>query len=755
LRLTLGQLFALATAAVALAVGAAFLHFSGEARARILASAERQRVAEAERVEARVTSELGRASRALDALDRGIRSGAIGVESPYVVEPAMFTAVLDDARLEEVAFTRATLTGYDTQGDAVLAPEGRWQVSVLREPDGGITTRLVKREGERGPFTARLRRRGARGAFASGTLEPAGSAADPTIHPTFSVISAKSRRGLAIWSDLHWSEADQALPPPERRVVLTVQKQIEDDAGRFLGVLRVGVLTRELDQIVEDASAGDEGHRVALLVTARDEGPEGAAPKTRLAFVARLAPEDRVEEIGDDLRVVPARVPPEIAALLASPLAARLDPDVPRGEGTLRVGGAAPWLVTLRAIELGRGGTSGWLVAILVPEASYTRELVAFERMMLVAAGITLAVVLLIGALALGAVRRGLSRVVATTAKMRAFDFSPAPGARSPLRDVDDVMTGLERAKTAVRAMGKYIPIDLVRRLYETNEEPRLGGELSDVSLMFTDIEGFTSLSERLPPDELARCLGAYLEAMTVAIEQTGGTIDKYIGDAVMALWNAPVPTDDHPKRACRAALACMRAAAKLYASDAWAAPRSPGSSEPGDGAPSRLPALVTRFGLHRASVMVGHFGAPTRLSYTALGDGVNLAARLEPLCKQYGVVILASEAIVTSAKDELVFRRIDRVAVKGKTEGIDVYELLCELRDADGEAERAKIQVARRYEEAFDAYLARRFGEAAELLAPLAPSDPPSAVLLARCEALGAAPPPASWTGIHVASSK
>ncbi len=152
-----------------------------------------------------------------------------------------------------------------------------------------------------------------------------------------------------------------------------------------------------------------------------------------------------------------------------------------------------------------------------------------------------------------------------------------------------------------------------------------------------------------------------------------------------MAFWNAPQPTPEHPKRACKAVLACKESLARLYASPAW----------------KGLPSLVTRFGVHEAEVMVGHFGAPTRLSYTALGDGVNLAARLEPLCKQYGVTVLVSETIAKGAGTDFAFRRIDRVAVKGKARGIDVYELLGKAGEAvTGLAE------ARRYEEAFDAYL-------------------------------------------------
>jgi adenylate cyclase len=173
-----------------------------------------------------------------------------------------------------------------------------------------------------------------------------------------------------------------------------------------------------------------------------------------------------------------------------------------------------------------------------------------------------------------------------------------------------------------------------------------------------------------------------------------------------------------------------MKATRALYASLAW----------------KGLPPLFTRYGLHTARVMVGHFGAPERLAYTALGDGVNLAARLEPLCKQYGVAALVSEAIVAAipAADAPSFRLVDRVAVKGKHEAVRVYELL------EGE----RTEAVRIYEEAFAAYLAREFTRARDLLVAL-PDDPPSCVLLARCVAMIANPPPADWDGVYVATSK
>jgi adenylate cyclase len=146
---------------------------------------------------------------------------------------------------------------------------------------------------------------------------------------------------------------------------------------------------------------------------------------------------------------------------------------------------------------------------------------------------------------------------------------------------------------------------------------------------------------------------------------------------------------------------------------------------------------------------MVGHFGAPERLSYTALGDGVNLASRLEGLGKQYGVAVLASEALVAAAGDDFAFRLVDRVAVKGKEEAVRVYELLG-LR---AECADVLAKVAP-YERALEAYFARRFDRALEVLRSQK-DDPPSRVLAGRCEAMLAHPPPADWNGVYVAVSK
>jgi len=545
-----------------------------------------------------------------------------------------------------------------------------------------------------------------------------GDAQDPTAHPTFEVSASRDFHGRAIPSDLHYSESDARLPEEQRRVVVTIQKAIDDATGHFLGVLRIGLRTETIDAVtrlkVNDADAADP-HRIFVCdATGR--------------LITRLEPGERLASSDGDLRVLSERLPPAVAQALASPRLREIASNHPRASDAFDVSGRR-FLATYHALE----GTQDWVVGIVVPEDYYTRDLRALRDRFLVGYGLLGLLVLAGGGFALRALRRNLGRVAETTSRMRDFDFAAAP-VHAAFRDVEDVMDGLERAKTAMRALGKYVPVDLVRELYASNREPVLGGELRNVTLMFTDIRGFTNLAERLPPDALAQALGRYLDAMTEAIRETGGTIDKYIGDAVMAIWNAPASCEHHAARACAAALACVEATEALYASPAWA----------------NLPPLFTRFGLHKDDVLVVHFGAPSRLSYTALGDGVNLAARLESLGKQYDVAILVSEAVEEKARHAFAFRLVDRVAVKGKTKAVRVFELLGAIDCVAG----STLQTARTYEQALDAYFQRQFALAQALLADQR-EDGPSAVLYARCEEMRASPPRETWDGVYVAASK
>ena len=715
-RPTLAQWFLLLTLFLALAVGATFYGFLGSSRRAILARSDQLRDMASQRIDTALSSELGVGATALDDVARSIRFGALRTDEPLAVETRLFSELLDRPTLSGITLTHATMLGYAANGDALLAPDDRWQLTVYRQsadPDSEVLTRRTV--AENGRFVTSMRRRPRGGTLLSAPFEREGDGADPTSHPTFETTASRQVQGQAIWSDLSYSDLDASQPESQRRVVVTVQQVVEDASGHFTGVLRAALSAREIDMLTRLGRMNENDPARVFLCD----------QKGRL--VARLDPGDRLQRVGDDLRFVPEHVPPPIAAALAMPAMRELTPSAPMRSERLNVDGER-YLVTFRALR----NSQGWVAGIVVPEDYYTRDLRALRSRFLLAFGCTLAIVALAGAVGLGRLRRALGQIVSTTTRMGRFDFSPS-SASAPFRDVAEVMDEVERAKTSMRALGKYVPIDLVRQLFEANREPQLGGELVEISLMFSDIRDFTGLSERLSPDALASALGQYLEAMTAGVRSTQGTVDKFIGDSVMAFWNAPTRYPDHAHRAASSVLACRRGTRDLFASAAWRG----------------LPPLFTRFGLHTGPVMVGHFGAPDRLSYTALGDGVNLASRLEGLCKQYGVAVLASEAFVAAAGGDFAFRLVDRVAVKGKLTAVQVYELLG-LRAECAEA----LAAAAPYERALEAYFARDFERATGFLRSRI-DDPPSRVLLGRCEAMIAHPPPAEWNGVYVAQSK
>ena len=418
---------------------------------------------------------------------------------------------------------------------------------------------------------------------------------------------------------------------------------------------------------------------------------------------------------------------PVVVAALTRPVLKGIDREHPLS-ATSFISGASVYLCTFRAFP----DTQDWIVGIVVPRDYYLGELLKTRRQVLWASLALISAIVVVGILIIRSVTRAHSLIVAESARMNEFEFSPSKSS-SWLQDIGDVLQGLEKAKAAMRAMGKYVPVGLVRRLYHECKEPVLGGESVELSVMFTDIKGFTPFAEQTAPDKLAEILGWYLDVIATVIQGEKGTIDKYIGDAVMAFWNAPEMVENHSILACRAALKCRVELQALYDSPAW------------EGAPH----FVTRFGLHRCVASVGHFGSPNRFNYTAIGDGINLASRLEALSNRYGTTIIVSENIHAAAKERFEFRLLDRVAVKGKMQGVTIYELVAE-RTGEGK----RLVYITQYEEAFAAYQRRDF-QAALAFLETQPQDRPSVVLAERCRELLKHPPPIDWTGVYALTSK
>ncbi|HUS28713.1 MAG TPA: adenylate/guanylate cyclase domain-containing protein, partial [Kofleriaceae bacterium] len=259
-----------------------------------------------------------------------------------------------------------------------------------------------------------------------------------------------------------------------------------------------------------------------------------------------------------------------------------------------------------------------------------------------------------------------------------------------------------------------------------------LRGQLRELTVYFSDLAGFTSLAETRRPDELVTFLSEYFDDMSKIIAAERGTVDKYIGDGIMAFWGAPLPLEQHAVHACIAALRCQERVRELSKSGVE---------------------LVTRIGLATGEVLVGNIGSTERLNYTVMGDIANLASRLEGLNKQYGTDLLISEKTYEQARSKIVARPLDVVAVKGKKEGVRVFELLA-IRGEDKAAEAIEDASTR----ALTAYLARDFATAIaawnEVLAKR-PADKAATTMRDRAQAFATTPPPPEWTGVMIAKEK
>jgi len=287
-----------------------------------------------------------------------------------------------------------------------------------------------------------------------------------------------------------------------------------------------------------------------------------------------------------------------------------------------------------------------------------------------------------------------------------------------------------DRERARVKAMfSRYLAPQVVEQLVSQPELPRLAGEQIEVTAFFSDIKGFSTFSERFAqdPQGLVRVLNTYLTRVSGVLLQHGACLDKYIGDAVVCIFGAPLRMDDHARRACAAALDVQAEVERIRT----------------DFAAQGLPDVYTRVGLNTAVMFVGNFGSEQLFNYTAMGDGMNLASRLEGANKPYGSRILIGPRTHALVSDAFETRELDRVRVAGKHEAVAIHELL----GRKGELSPRKLEVCGLYAEGLALWRAARFSEAREVFAragALDPEDAPSRALLARCDRHVTAPPPA-----------
>lgn len=322
-------------------------------------------------------------------------------------------------------------------------------------------------------------------------------------------------------------------------------------------------------------------------------------------------------------------------------------------------------------------------------------------------------------------------KLVAETDKIKNFDLSEKVEIPASLAELEILIKAVGDMKMGLQSFQKYVPANLVRQLIETHQEARIGGKLKELTVFFSDVADFTHITENLAPNELTTQLSEYFDDVTNTIIEFKGTVDKYIGDSVMAFWGAPYEMEDHALLACRAALKCQRQIQEL--GKRW---KAEGKFE-----------FQTRIGLNTGEIVVGNVGSEQRLNYTVIGDPVNLASRLEGLNKHYGTRIIVSEETYSRCKKSIEVRLLDFVIVKGKSEPVRIYELVGEKGDISPKQKECIVLFAT----GLDFYLQRDWDKAIKVFGTLrekTPDDFPTKLYLERCEQFKANPPHPDWKG-------
>jgi class 3 adenylate cyclase len=427
----------------------------------------------------------------------------------------------------------------------------------------------------------------------------------------------------------------------------------------------------------------------------------------------------------------------ELASGLERAAAAWLANNPDAGVRSTQLAGAEYYAMPLEVEGLTRGPVTAGLFYSREREFQETNR----ARTQLTLIGALLCLVA--GAVAI-ALSRGLSRPInelsAAASKVAAGDLQVA--VRGDRRDelgelarrFNAMVQGLREREVAKDALGRYLSPEMAHDLVTAQSTVSLQGQRRVLTILFCDVAGFTSISERLEPEALVGLLNSYLDQMVRVLLKHGAYVDKFEGDAIMAFWNAPREAADHARRACLAVLEMQAAAAALSAQ--WEA--------------KGMPQFKVRYGLHTGVAIVGNMGATDKINYTAIGDSVNLASRLEGANKQYQTQLLISEDTWAAARDAIEARELDVVKVKGKQRGVRVFE----LQAIKGQLDPTHRQIRDRFEAGLMLYRERRFTEA-QAIFDAAPTDGPSRTFAERCRQLSARPPEADWDGTYEMATK
>lgn len=374
-----------------------------------------------------------------------------------------------------------------------------------------------------------------------------------------------------------------------------------------------------------------------------------------------------------------------------------------------------------------------WSIGVVIPENDFVGELKRTNVITLTLSSIILLIGILLITIFSKSISAQMKRLVFQTEKIKNFDLTDSQKIYSHIKEVSSLASGISSMRSGLKAFQKYVPADLVRKLIRKRESAKLGGTMKKICIVFTDIENFTSISEKMTPEDLMLHLCDYFDHVSRMINNERGTIDKYIGDAIMAFWGSPIADDRQSYHACRAALAIQKELKLLNSS--WQK--------------HQKPTFPTRIGIHTGNAIVGNLGSSERINYTAIGDTINLSSRLEMINKVYGTNVIVSEDVRQETKEHFIFKELDCITVKGKTESTLIYELVASIDDPQADKLTKECNL---YAKALKLYRNRDWDKALESygkILEIKPNDPVALLFITRCNTLMETPPPEDWDGV------
>ncbi len=373
-----------------------------------------------------------------------------------------------------------------------------------------------------------------------------------------------------------------------------------------------------------------------------------------------------------------------------------------------------------------------WVIGIIAPENDFVYSLKVTTLIDVLVGLIILFLAIWLVSKLVTLIVNPIKRIAAQTEKIKHFDLAEQKPISSRIKEIIMLSDAMQSMRLGLKSFQKYVPASLVRQLIASGQGAQIGGSKKTVAVLFTDIANFTHLTEITEPNLMMEQLCEYLDALTRIIDQEQGTVDKYIGDSIMAFWGAPLDVEHPEYRVAIAALRCKKIVAEL--NETWRAQQKNN--------------LHTRFGLDIGEAIVGNVGSSERMNFTALGKSINAGNRLEGINKLYGTTILVSEALHKLIEQQFVFRRIDHVVIRGKTQSEFIYELLAENKS---ELRISLDDYNSLFALGFEAYRQQKWHEAIQLFERcelIWTGDTVSAVFIDRCKKF-LLDPPVAWTGI------